>query len=98
MRAIWKYPLEIKDRQTIKVPCILVDLYRTMMIKQQVLKLDVQNGKPCLWILIDTLYPEQDVIITMCETGHRCYEPIENYFDSFQIPPHTYHVFVREED
>lgn len=101
MRTIWKYPLEIKDEQTIHVPCAVVDMYTAMKINQQVLKLDVQNGKPCLWILVDTKYTNRDIIITMYRSGDRCNEFIENYFDSFQIPQiteSTYHVFIKEKD
>lgn len=97
MRTIWRYPLEIKDQQTIQVPCAGVDIYRAMKIKEQILKLDVQNEEPCLWILVDTKYTKRDVIITMYGTGYRCCEQIEDYLDSFQISEFVYHVFVREE-
>lgn len=103
MRTIYKYPLIPAVEQTIYVPLLKTDLYTAMNIKQQILKLDVQDDKPCLWIMVDNEERERSVKITLCGTGDKCYEPIEDYVDSFQIRQNSgvnlvFHVFAREKE
>lgn len=101
MRIIYKFPLELKDEQTICVPILKPDPYTALEIKKQILKLDMQYEKPCLWIMVDDKEKKRDVKVTIVGTGHPCYEPLEDYVDSFQVSPHgistlVFHVFVRE--
>lgn len=70
-------------------------------IKKQILKLDVQNNIPCLWIMVDNDERAREVKVTLCGTGQQCYEPLEEYIDSFQVTQNSginyvFHVFVRE--
>lgn len=109
MRKIYKYPLEIKDEQTIQIPYLkhvfsCVDYSVSLGIKKQILKLDIQNDKPCLWIMVDTEEELRDVKVTMYGTGHECLELIDDYVGSVQfkgystVINHVYHVFVKEDD
>ena len=41
--TIWKFPIEITDRQTINVGALIVE----------VLSVHVQREVPCVWILVD---------------------------------------------
>lgn len=101
MRTIYKYPLRPATEQTIYVPLLKPDLYTAMNIKQQILKLDVQEDTPCLWIMVDSEERKRSVKIVLCGTGQNCYEPIEDYIGSFQIQQNSeanfvFHAFVRE--
>lgn len=59
MRTIYKQQLEITDVQTIEM-----HEYST------VLKLDVQNGKPCIWYECNTAMPMEKKAIRCFGTGH----------------------------
>lgn len=106
MRTIYKYPLEIKDEQTIRIPYTkhVLDDSLLLGIKKQILKLDIQNDKPCLWVMVDSEEEMRDVKVTMYGTGHECSEFIDDYVGSVQFHPITninpnlvFHVFVKEE-
>ena len=101
MRTIYKYPLIPLTEQTIRVPLLKTDPYTAVKIKQQILKLDVQENIPCLWIMVDSEQRERAVKVTLCGTGQRCYEPLDEYVDSIQVTQNSgsnyaFHVFVRE--
>lgn len=103
MRTIYKYSLSPVVEQDIYVPFLNVDSDTVMKIKQQILKLDIQDNIPCLWIMVNNEQRERLVKVTLCGTGQKCYEPIEDYVDSFQIQQDSgvnfvFHVFVREKD
>lgn len=42
MQRIYKYPIETVDQQQVKMPD-----------GAQILTVQVQNGKPCLWAMVD---------------------------------------------
>lgn len=70
-------------------------------IKKQILKLDVQNDIPCLWIMVDNDERAREIKVTLCGTGQQCHEPLEEYIDSVQVTQNSginyvFHVFVRE--
>lgn len=102
MRTIYKYPLIPVVEQTIQVPLLKTDPYTAMNIKNQILKMDVQDNIPCLWIMVDNEERERDVKVTLCGTGQKCCEPIEDYIDSFQVQQNSgtnfvFHAFAREQ-
>jgi hypothetical protein len=41
-RVIWKYPIEITDDQSIDMPSYA-----------EILSVQIQNGVPCIWALVD---------------------------------------------
>jgi hypothetical protein len=45
-RTIWKFPLVIDDRQVVNIPTY-----------GEILSVQVQNGTPCIWVLVN---PEEE--------------------------------------
>lgn len=67
MKTILKYPLEItSNSQIINVPMCP----RSKNFKDQFLKLDVQDGIPCLWCIVDPDAPCYSIQIKLVGTGH----------------------------
>lgn len=59
MKTIWKYPLEVTDEQTIMVPK-----------GGRLLTVQVQNGVPCLWALVDPVALKEPRTLYTYGTGH----------------------------
>lgn len=57
MQMIYKYRLEFLPVQTVKLPL------------KRVLIIQLQNGTPCLWALVDTDAPEIPLTLRMVGTG-----------------------------
>ena len=64
MKKIFKYTLEIKDQQTIHV-----QKHADRKFIEQVLYVDVQNGIPCIWALVDDEDDERAIRIIIHGTG-----------------------------
>lgn len=63
---IYKYQLEIKDEQGVKMPS-----------EAQILSVGNQHGRLCLWA---NVYPNNEIVtrsIVICGTGHK--SPVGNY-------------------
>lgn len=60
MITIWKYILEVTDKQTIEVP-----------EDGKILSVQVQNGKPCLWVLVNSENKKVVRTIVTYGTGNR---------------------------
>jgi len=58
-KQIWKYPLETTDGQTIRMPK-----------DSQILCVQTQFDRPCLWALVDPNQPLEDRHILIFGTGH----------------------------
>lgn len=58
MKEIWKYPLEI-SHNTLSIPK-----------GYEILSVQSQYGRPCLWVLIDPKAKKEDVIFRTFGTGH----------------------------
>ena len=84
METIYKYPLELKDDQTIEVPQ-----------GSKVLTVQVQDGKPCLWVLISDSEFKSIRYIEMFGTGHSIDRGERKYVGTFQLPEKglVFHVF-----
>jgi len=85
-QTIWKYPLEFQDVQTIRMP-----------IGAEILTVQIQDGKPCLWAVVDVddkVLTEPRFII-MYGTGHSMEVSSldRKYIATFQIWELVYHVF-----
>lgn len=71
--TIWKFPLELADQQTIKIPD-----------NARFLSLQVQNGTPCIWAEVD---PSERLIDTVFETygtGHAFRSDNQMYIGTWQ--------------
>jgi len=83
-QTIWKYPLEFEDVQTIQMP-----------IGAEILTAQIQDGKPCLWAVVDPEKENKPRFIQIFATGY----PMpgisldRKYIASIQIGRKTYHVF-----
>lgn len=80
--TIRKYPLEIVDKQVI-------------FIQERVVVLDIQiqDGIPCMWCLVD---PDAKPIkrnIYCYGTGRDIDEDIYSHLGTIQIPPFVWHFF-----
>ena len=58
-KVIYKYPLDEVDRQTISMPK-----------GAEILSLQVQNGTPCIWALVNKGADMEDRTFVMIGTGH----------------------------
>lgn len=76
MRTVYKYPLKIEDVQEIKLPKYF-----------QFLDIQVQNGIPCLYAMVDTKEEFITMQILLFGTGHEipCYIVNYSYIGTFQL-------------
>jgi hypothetical protein len=85
MVTIYKYPLDIRDEQTIVMPELVEDGV-VVALKHQILSVEVQRGQPCLWAMVDTERPSSSRSILIKGTGHDCGNVIrKDYLGSFQL-------------
>ncbi len=85
-RTIWKFTLQLKEEQTIRIPSI-----------HEILSVQVQGDTICLWAIV---YPDEkpvDKRITICGTGHDCPFPTRAaawcYIGTVQTGHYVWHVF-----
>lgn len=76
MKTIWKYPLAITDRQTI-----------TTKAGARFMSVQVQNDTPCLWLLVETNMPDEQVRLRIHGTGHEVYESenLDGFLGTIQL-------------
>ncbi len=72
--TIWKFPLESTDEQTITVPAI-----------NRPLCVQVQHGKPCLWMMVNPLSDLIKVRVRIFGTGHGGVTPEMDYVGTYQL-------------
>jgi hypothetical protein len=91
-RTIWKFALPVTDEVTLPIPT-----------GGQFLKADVQQGVPCLWVLVDPTARKVLCHFRIFGTG----QPIAadeivglRYIDTFQTENGSlvHHLFVRRDD
>ena len=88
-KTIWKFELETTDNQTIEMP-----------IGSKILTVQTQNGKVCLWALVDPTVIKVKVFIDIFGTGHEIHygeNIIRNYLGTYQLQNGdlVFHVFER---
>lgn len=86
MSKIFKYPLQVTDQQTIKMP-----------YGAKVLCVQVQDGTPCLWALVDPTVESVDHFVNTVGTGHPTNQVAENYVGTYQLQGGAlvFHVFIK---
>ena len=73
---VYKYELEITDEQTIKLP-----------LCSQMLTIQMQGNKCCLWALVDPTHELEERTICIHGTGHQIKDGNKlKYISTFQIP------------
>ncbi len=76
MKTIWKYELQIIDRQILKIP-----------FEAEILTVQVQYDTPVLWALVETDNQLDEKIIEIIGTGNLIYQPEIGrvYIATFQL-------------
>jgi len=82
METIWKIELKITDSQVIKAPA-----------GSQYLDVQIQNGKPCLWLKVDPEFADTEYRIFTYGTGHKISEKTGVYIGTYQTENCVFHVF-----
>ena len=89
MRIIYKYPLKVEDYQVI-----------TMPKGAQILTVQAQRERPCIWALVDTDNDPEKRYFRIAKTGHpiRLKEKLLRYIGTFQLigSDLVFHVFEIE--
>jgi len=87
MARVWKYPLKLKERQHIEVP-----------IPCKFASLQLQNGTPTMWLIVDPEYKRERVCIITATTGFMEVDDKWQYLGTFQVGQIGYvaHVFAEE--
>jgi len=83
MNRILKYPLNITDKQTIKIP-----LQHGMSLKDSVLKIDIQREYPFMWVMAEDENEPIECEIFTKGTGHTCdsiFTRVDTYLGSYQL-------------
>jgi hypothetical protein len=83
---VYKYPLEVIDQQTVQLP-----------VGAEVLCVQAQHGRPCLWALVDdsdTTPTEARTFFTH-GTGHKVSPAIGGYIGTYQLEDGAFvgHIF-----
>ena len=85
MKVIWKFPLIIRNKQTLSLPA-----------GSEILTIQTQRNAPCMWVLLDPTqsFMEERVFITHT-TGMVGVESNEKYIGTYQVDDGYYvgHVF-----
>ena len=85
MRTIYKYPLDVTNRQTLVLP-----------IGSYILSLQDQNGIPTIWALVDSEQTEtMSHEITMYGTGHPLSHDSGTWLATLQLGSFVWHFFYR---
>ena len=85
MKTIWKHTLSIAGIQDFHIPA-----------ESQILKIDVQNNKPCIWYLCNPENPMRIREISMFGTGHQINDNFTGqYLDTIQLEEGAlvFHIF-----
>lgn len=85
MPRILKYPIEIADKFSI-----------LFYNNSSLLSVQVQDGKPFMWVRSDEKEHLVEVQFRIIGTGQEINEENIQYFATFQIPPHVWHLFIKK--
>ncbi|MCC8153095.1 MAG: hypothetical protein LIP01_02085 [Tannerellaceae bacterium] len=89
MKKIFKYPIEVTDCQVLTLPA-----------EAEILTVQVQDGTPCLWAMVDTQATEaEEIKIRIIGTGHNIPDADDlSYINTFQMSGGrlVFHVFKVE--
>jgi hypothetical protein len=82
--AIWKYPISDSDVQVVKIPAAY-----------EILTVQIHQGVPCLWALVDPSQEGKPVGIEVFGTGQPIPPGNRKYIGTFQAPGGAlgFHVF-----
>lgn len=96
MKTIWKYPLQLRDVQTIKVPSLSNFEDDHGLIWGQVLHIGQQDGIPTLWMMVDSERDPREIEIRIIGTGHECPNSLDyDYLGTTICEPFVWHIFSK---
>ena len=77
---IWKYPIQT---------------YTELQVPKgaKVLTVQMQNGEPQIWMLVNTEMPFERRVFQVFGTGHLVPDDPGTYIATFQVEPYVFHVF-----
>lgn len=91
MKSIWKYELEVTNKQVIKMP-----------VNAKILSVQEQHGKACLWALVGSEGTEatEERVFEVFGTGHEIHTDMgieREYIGTFQLEGGSFvgHLFER---
>lgn len=88
MRRVYKYPIETRDQQILIIPGLI-----------QVLHLDVQGGRPCIWCMVDPDKAAKGYKVIIHGTGHDADDTADmKYVGTYKLFNGTFvgHVFIEQ--
>ena len=81
---IWKYELAITEIQTLTIPCMA-----------KILSVANQNGKLCLWVMVQPANKTEERNIEIIGTGRSISVANRKFLDTVIMNPFVWHVFER---
>lgn len=85
MKKIYKYELEVTDKQVVMVP-----------EDSEPLSVQVQNGIVCLWMLVDPDQQLEELHVFVVGTGNKMPAGVDehDYVGTVQVGEFVWHVFA----
>ena len=87
MKTVWKYPLVITDRQSVRAPKGALPL-----------TVQLQGGTITLWMEVDPKAPLEDHYFYVVGTGNEVPEKAMLFVGTVQMLPYVWHVFEELEE
>ena len=86
IQTIYKYPLRIDDKQAVSMPK-----------GAQILSVQMQHGRPCLWALVNPVLAVEERTVLIRGTGHDA-PGVGRYISTFQMQGRAlvFHAFEQE--
>lgn len=84
MKTIWKYKIDVTDRQMIEMPC-----------GAELLSVGVQDGHPVLWALVNPTHYQPYRVLRIYGTGHPVDDEPKRFVGTFMLHDGAlvFHVF-----
>lgn len=87
-KTIWKFQLEETSVQHIQMP-----------VGHEILSLQMQNGVPCIWALVQPDRPKLPICIEIYGTGHDILPELPSekrtFVGTYQTGAFVFHVFTK---
>ncbi len=97
MRTVFKYPIH-EATTKLNVPTLSHGEY-VLPFKEQVLKVGVQRGVICVWVMVDDDKPTREVEINMFGTGHSCFDFLPKHYIGSALLRNenfVFHLFTKD--
>ncbi len=85
MKTIWKFPLDLKEHQTVAMPS-----------GARVLSVQMQQGTPTIWAVVNPSSEHTFRHVFVVGTGQYVPED-KTYIGTVQMEAYVWHVYIEEE-